>query len=492
MKHTLRFCLFYAVTTGGVFVAGFVQPSKCHQFLATRSRTPKYTFAVSTSTTNAEEEERTFDALLANNSKLDEAVNYFKAHPNIGLPRKRFNLIFDAIEEATSAAEAQSVNLRMEQEVPMLSQSRMDMTEMYSILKQQGHLRLFGSINKDNMPASGSHTVRPSTMEEITLLSMKSLTPKPSNTLLYAGVGVALVESVASAYMDLDLNVLFFITLAAALGDRILLNGAISESIAKILDRGTQPKITRHEAGHFLCSYILGCPLEGYVLSAWAALQDPRFGSRGVSAGTSFFDPELSKQMESSKITRSVVDRYSIIVMAGIAAEAVNFGRADGGSGDEMALIAFLSSLNGSPSQAEPVWNDLTIRNQARWGALQAVLILREYKECYEALVDAFERGATLGECIYAIENAARQHNKGPLQRPLGYIVEQLDGLDEVWTTEIPNESLHSQINRVHELAKEKSHVSPDQSLEELRAYKETITSKLRDLDEKLEEYKSN
>lgn len=471
-----------------------MQPSGCHQLFVPRSRTPKYPIAVSTSSTNTEEEERTFDALLADASKFYEAVNYLKLHPDIDLSRKRFSLIFDAIEEATSSAEAQSVNTRMEQDVPMLSQSRFDMTEMYSLLKQQGHLRLFGSINKDNMPASGSHTVRPSIMEEITLLSMKSLTPKPSNTLLYAGVGVALIESVLSAYLDLDLNVLFFITLAAALSDRILLNGAISESIVKIIDRGTQPKITRHEAGHFLCSYILGCPLEGYVLSAWAALQDPRFGSRGVSAGTSFFDPELSKQVETSKITRSVVDRYSIIVMAGIAAEAVNFGRADGGSGDEMALIAFLSSLNGgAPSQSEPVWNDLTIRNQARWGALQAVLILREYKECYEALVDAFERGATLGECIYAIENAGRQHNKGPLQRPLGYIVEQPDGLDEVWTTEVANESLDIPLNRVENLANEEEPtISPDRSLEELRAYKETIAIKLRDLDEKLEEYKSN
>lgn len=33
---------------------------------------------------------------------------------------------------------------------------------------------------------------------------------------------------------------------------------------------------------------------------------------------TSFFDPNLSIQIEQSKITRSSIDRYSIIVMAGI------------------------------------------------------------------------------------------------------------------------------------------------------------------------------
>jgi hypothetical protein len=481
------FCLTYAATTS----LAFVQPSRRYQ-LSTSAKPSKRILAAAKSSTNIEEEARRFDELLGDSAQLNQAVKFLQSHPKIELSRKRFNLIFDAIEETTSAAEVQSVNTRMEQDVPVLSQSRLEMTEMYSLLKQQGHLRLFGSINKDNMPASGSHTVRPSIMEEITLLSMKSLTPMPSNTLLYAGVGVAILESISSAFMGLDLNILFFVTLAGALCDRILFNGALSETIVKTLDRGTQPKITRHEAGHFLCSYILGCPVEGYVLSAWAALKDPRFGSRGVSAGTSFFDAELSKQMESSKITRSAVDRYSIIVMAGIAAEAINFGRADGGSGDEMALIAFLSNLNGVPSSSEPVWNDLTIRNQARWGALQAVLILREYQECYDALVDALERGATLGECIYAIENAGRHHNKGPLQRPMGYILEQPDGLDEVWATSIPEESPDRiPIQGLGNAAKEKPTVSPDQSLEELRAYKETLTNKLRDLDEKLDEYKS-
>merc|ERR1711939_913769 len=122
---------------------------------------------------------------------------------------------------------------------------------------------------------------------------------------------MGVMEGITSAVWDIDLNFLFLTTLAAAAFDKILVNGALSETAVKILSPSTQPKITRHEAGHFLCAYILGCPVEGYVLSAWAALQDARFGARGVSAGTSFFEPKLSSEISSSQVTRSSVDRYS-------------------------------------------------------------------------------------------------------------------------------------------------------------------------------------
>jgi hypothetical protein len=322
-------------------------------------------------------------------------------------------------------------------------------------------------------------------METITLLSMKSLTPKPTNTLLYAGMIVAFLESLASASLGWDLNVLFFVSITAALVDRVLLNGAISETLVKVISPETQPKITRHEAGHFLCAYLLGCPVEGYVLSAFSALKDPRFGPRGVSAGTSFFDQDLSSQMAKSKIKRSAIDRYSIIVMAGIAAEAINYGRADGGAGDELALIAFLSNLNGDSKGSNPAWNDLTIRNQARWGAVQAVLMLREYRECYDALVDAMERGASLADCIYAVENAGREYNKVPLEKPLGYIVEQPGGVEEVWVTDVDAVAALQQETMKVETSQPSSAESPDpkESLETLRSM---VTSRISDLDEQL------
>ena len=218
-------------------------------------------------------------------------------------------------------------------------------------------------------------------------------------------------------------------------------------------------------------------------MSAWAALQDRRFGSRQVSAGTSFFDPELSVQINSNgKLTRSTLDRYSIIVMAGIAAEAEQYGEADGGAGDEMALVAFLSRLNGG---RVGIWNSDTIRNQARWGALQAVLMMREYRPAYDALVDALERGGTLGDCIFAIEKAARDNDLKPLKKPLGYIQAGQ------WTTEMP-----ASLRSPEPVPASTQSASPtpvanfdeEASLNSLSQYRAQVEQRLRDVERQLKE----
>ena len=432
------------------------------------------------------DEEQKFDRLLEQ-TKLQQAVKLFQSAPDLELTRERWGRIFDAIEESTSEADINSISNRQDQDMLTFSESRSDMTAMYKTLKDNGHLKLFGAIDRFNMPAAGVHTVKPSMLEQLTGLSMKALTPKPSNTFLYAGVAVAFLEALASAYFGISINLLFILTIVLALSDRIFLNGAVSETFLKTISPKTQEKITRHEAGHFLLAYLLGCPVEGYVLSAWGALQDARFGSRAVSAGTAFVDPELAKQISSNKVARSSIDRYSIVVMAGIAAEAVHYGQADGGAGDEMALIGFLTNLNGGPSP-NPAWNDVTIRNQARWGAMQAVLLIKEYRVCFDALVDALERGGSLGDCIYAIENSGRENGKLPLTRPLGYIIERPNGLEEEWVTELPEEALSEAPLRVAATTTAPKSLDADESLETLRTYKEQLQAKLRDLDTRLSE----
>jgi len=407
---------------------------------------------------------------------LRSVTRLLRERPRSDFTREQWDRLFAAVELRTAQAEENTVNVRAAAEFPLESEARQEMTELYSLLKRQDHLRLYGAVSTapprgavapsidasssstlsastaavaTTVPAAGSHTLPPQLLESILGMPMSALTPQPTNTILFAGVAVALLEALISASTGISLNVLALSTLLFVTLDRLFVNGAIVESLLKVVAPQTQTKIVRHEAGHLLAAYLLGCPVEGIVLSAWAALQDRRFGMRQVSAGTSFFDPQLSKQINSNgKVTRETIDRYSIIVMAGIAAEAENFGRADGGAGDEMALVAFLSQLNGDRGNRSVVsWNYDSIRNQARWGALQAVLMLRQYRPAYDALVDALERGGTLGDCIYAIEKAARDNDLQPLSKPVGYITDKEGSAGEaIWTNStLPVTTTHSE-----------------------------------------------
>ena len=444
--------------------------------------------------------------------QLRQAVNYLKQHPNTPLDRSRWNRIFAAIEERTRQATendfAQQLQ-QQQQDFPLESAARQEMTDMYTQLQEMKQLTLYGAIPITAPPAAGNtHSVSPDLLETILAMPMKALTPQPTNTLLLAGVVAALAEVAVSASTGIDLNTLVLSTLALSFLDRLFLNGAVLESGLKFVSPGVQDKILRHEAGHFLAAYLLGCPVEGIVLSAWGALQDKRFGSRQVSAGTSFYDPELSRQINSSAaatsggglgsynsqgLTRSSIDRYSIIVMAGIAAEADCYGRADGGAGDEMALVAFLSRLNGSSRNSVPTWDGAAIKNQARWGAMQAVLMFREYKPAYEALVDALERGGTLGDCIYAIEKAARDHNLKPLQQPIGYLTEESNGSVSWRTTTATGSSVDEDSWARLEQQNEKDSVKPamvmdrEESLATLKDYRAVVEKRIEELDQQLE-----
>ena len=130
------------------------------------------------------------------------------------------------------------------------------------------------------------------------------------------------------------------------------------------------------------------------------------------------------------------------------------------------------------------------------------MLILREYKDCYDALVDALERGGSLGDCIYAIENTARKNDRQPLKQPLGYIVETSDG-KETWETEFSlgnsvktgtgvMQSATTDLPLKHKSEKAipppSKRVDGDMALDQLRNLKKTAQDKLNDLESKLED----
>jgi hypothetical protein len=187
----------------------------------------------------------------------------------------------------------------------------------------------------------------------------------------------------------LGMGALFFI-------DQTLLRGIIFEQIYGRLNSGYRTRIARHEAGHLLCGYLSGLSISGYVLSGGEALR----GGIPGQAGTLFFDPRMAKELQTGVVTNQTIDRYSCVVMAGIAAEAIEYGQAEGGAGDETALISLLAQLS-------PPWSPSAVKAQARWAVLQAILLLRKNKEAYEALFEAMQARKPLGECIEVIERLA-------------------------------------------------------------------------------------
>jgi len=470
-----------------------------------------------------QDESVSFDKELSQrleSNNLQRVISYLQSHASFtkSLTGAQMKSIFDAIEVATVLSDENTVNkrtiedanIRSAVEFRSLDKVRAEMTKLYQLLREEGKLRVFGAIGRKPpsslrvpspsgpiYPTTGSKIITPTLLETITNMEMTSLTPQPTNFLLYGGAILASLEAIVSFIYGINFNFMVVTTLLLALADQILVSGAVFETALRIFRPEMTTRITKHEAGHFLCAYLLGCPVEGVVLSTWAALQDGRFAGRAgsaVSAGTSYYDIDLSEQIAGLKpLTRDSIDRYSIIVMGGIAAEAIEYGRADGGAGDEEALVRFLRSLNPRSTNAVAAWTPELIRNQARWGATQAVLLMKEYKPCYDALVDALERGGDLGQCIVAIEEAAEKNGLGWLRHSSGTILEEgdfgkwvpYDGTTELnGNTEEPPTLVTNggTTNGVPTLGED-----PITEAEQfLKMYKETLTQKLETIDNEL------
>ena len=257
-------------------------------------------------------------------------------------------------------------------------------TLLYKRLERLKVLKGFGCSDGE-YPDKTVGEITPQKLESITGISTSALTPKQrQNYWTLAGIGLCAIQYALGESLGLDpLYTTIPATFAALAIDQLFYRGAVFESIYQKLFPEYKKKIIVHEAGHFLISYLLGIPVRGCVTNAWDARKSPEIKGQ---AGTIFYDPKLSDELAGQKVTRSSVDRMSIVLMAGIAAEALKFGKAEGGVVDEKALVGFLTSFS-------PPWNLVRIQGQARWSAMQAILLIREHQAAFDALVDVLEQG---------------------------------------------------------------------------------------------------
>lgn len=192
----------------------------------------------------------------------------------------------------------------------------------------------------------------------------------------------------------LTLGLLFLWTLDLVSFDGGVRN-LVLDTIGHNLSQKYHNRVIQHEAGHFLIAYLLGILPKGYTLSSLEALM--KEGSLNVQAGTSFVDFEFLDEIDGGKVSAKMLNRFSCIALAGVAAEYLLFGYSEGGLGDIDKLDKLFKSLGFTQKKAD---------SQVRWAVLNTILILRRHERARSQLAETMSSGKSVGSCIDIIERS--------------------------------------------------------------------------------------
>ncbi|KAG6701534.1 hypothetical protein I3842_08G169800 [Carya illinoinensis] len=189
-----------------------------------------------------------------------------------------------------------------------------------------------------------------------------------------------------------SLGLLFLWTL-----DSVSFDGGVGslvlDTIGHTFSQKYHNRVIQHEAGHFLIAYLVGILPKGYTLTSLEALK--KEGSLNVQAGTAFVDFEFVEEVNAGKVSATTLNRFSCIALAGVAAEYILYGVAEGGLADINKLDMLLKSLAFTQKKAD---------SQVRWSVLNTVLLLRRHELARAKLAEAMSMGKSVGNCIGIIE----------------------------------------------------------------------------------------
>ncbi|KAI5068956.1 hypothetical protein GOP47_0015257 [Adiantum capillus-veneris] len=280
--------------------------------------------------------------------------------------------------------------------------SATDMTlvaRTYEFLQNRGLLPGFGKCK--NITAESSRDVTPAAFLEATGLDASKLSPKKwglAGTPSLLLVGSIVVFNIL-VNNGIDIRPFLASILAFGVLDAVYLGGT---GLAAILVSWPPYKrrVFTHEAGHVLVAYLLGCPIRGVILDPVQAM---RLGVQG-QAGTQFWDATLEDELRQGRLTNASFDRYSMVLFAGIAAEALVYGEAEGGENDENLFKAIVSVLS-------PPWSPSQMSNQARWAVLQSYKLLRDHRKALDTVVRAFYEGEDFGNVVTDLEFVLSSEN---------------------------------------------------------------------------------
>lgn len=166
--------------------------------------------------------------------------------------------------------------------------------------------------------------------------------------------------------------------------------------LGSIASKAQKQRILHHEAGHFLVAHYLGIAIQDYSLSAWEAFQKGRSGQGAVE----FIPQDLTEQLQDWQNRPLLLERLATVWMAGIAAEQVIYGQAEGGSEDRQQLQAAFN-LAGLPSTA--------FANKESWALLQAKNLIMTHRSAYDVLVEAMGERRSVSECCILLKENSIQ-----------------------------------------------------------------------------------
>jgi hypothetical protein len=164
----------------------------------------------------------------------------------------------------------------------------------------------------------------------------------------------------------------------------------VALSSATLLSDSQRRRLIYHEAGHFLVGHLAGLRVAGYTLRA---------GGSAVRF-TDEADARFSRSEPAA--ADATVDAIACVSMAGLAAEVVACGSAEGGLDDLAQLRTAFAEL--APKQLR---STRAQDERIRWATLMALTLLTRHRRELDALASAFERQASVDECIAAVEGAA-------------------------------------------------------------------------------------
>lgn len=270
--------------------------------------------------------------------------------------------------------------------------------ELIGKLKEAGVVKAYGGAQQIPKRLYTLEELRLNNLRPEEFLSPEDSTLNTVRTILQAG-GLAGVTAVFFAFhltvsQALGLVVaVMFVVVGDQVGNNGGIEGLVVDTAGRYLNKTYAHRIALHEAGHFLIAYLVGLLPKVYTLSTLDAVQ--RYGKFNIQAGTQFCDKSFSEEIAKGQISSTSLDRYTCVALAGVSAEYLKFGRAEGGLGDVQQLDALLRAIGFTQKKTD---------GQIRWAVLNVTSLLRRHSKTHEKLAHAMAEGSSVAACIGVIE----------------------------------------------------------------------------------------